>query len=267
MQWWQAIILGIVQGATEFLPISSSGHLVLVQNLMGLELGTVFFEVVVHVATLFAVIVFFWKRILAISFREWIVIGIATIPAVFMGLAMQFFFHDIFSSLSIVAVMLFITGLINYYADSILEQRGAGFEQPESHSDSDVPELITAFKIGLAQALAIIPGISRSGSTVAAALSLGVDRSTAFTFSFLLAIPAISGAFILQLFTLIQEGSVASTLTFASLPPLLLGALASFVVGWCSLYFLEKIMIAARLEIFAWYCWVVAALTLVASMF
>ncbi len=262
MQWWQALLLGTVQGITEFLPVSSSGHLVLLQAVFGLEEELVLFDVVVHVGTLLAVIGYFWERIWEVGIREWLVIAIATLPAVVVGVSVQYFFTGVLSSLLLVSCMLVITGCLNFYADRLLSSSAAKDESDTAETESEmmiVPRLRTAVLVGIAQAAAIMPGISRSGSTVAAGLGLGLSRRTAFTFSFFLAIPAIMGAFVLQLWDLWTAG-VGIEVINAVLLPLVLGGSTAFIVGWASLSMLERIIERARIEVFAYYCWGAAAI-------
>lgn len=252
ISWWQALLLGFVQGVTEFLPISSSGHLVLMQELLGVTVDMVTFDVALHTGTLLAVLVFFWRDIISLKLRDWMVVAVGTLPVVFGAVLLGDTLDVLFGSVQVVLVGLLITGGINVLADRRLQQPIAVGEAPNLSVS-----FRSALLIGIAQLMAVVPGISRSGSTVFAGLYVGLDRRSAFRFSFLLSIPAIIGANILHVQ---QSGFVQlQSLGLASLGVGMIAALAS---GFVSLKLLEYMIVSAKLRYFGWYCFGVAGLVL-----
>jgi undecaprenyl-diphosphatase len=251
---WQALILGLLQGLTEFLPVSSSGHLVLAQQWFGLQESILTFDVFIHLATLIAILVFFGKSLFKVTMREWAMVGIGTIPAVFVGLIFKDQIESLFQADMFIGAELILTGLINLYADRQLDLTQK--RQEPAPAKALTPK--NSFLIGIAQAVAIIPGISRSGSTVAGAISLGLDRETAFRFSFLLAIPALLGAGILQGKDLMETG-------VTQIDPVIfgVGGLAALGAGLASLYAFKYVITKAKLDLFGWYCIGLGALALV----
>ena len=251
---FQAIILGIVQGITEFLPVSSSGHLVFLQSLFGLREPPIFFDVMLHLGTLFAVVVYFWKDILEviqgirIAFKGrgkgqqgirlllWIIL--ATIPAGLMGFLFKDWFESFFSQPRLVGGMLLITGLF-LWVTRWTKKEGR-----------DIMKMrwFDSVLIGIAQGMAIIPGISRSGATISTGLLTGLDRELSAKFSFLLSIPAILGATVLE---------VEKMGTIQELGIVLLGTVAAFGIGLLSLTFLFKINMIRKISIFSYYCWII----------
>lgn len=245
MGFLQATILAVIQGLTEFLPVSSSGHLVILQKLFGLAEPPVLFDILVHVGTLGAVLVYFRKELLKISRRTiWLII-IGTIPAAVVGLFLQSYITQIFDSLTLVGVALLVTaGLL------LLSRR---FKTLKRHFNQ--LKWQDALFVGCFQALAIIPGISRSGSTIVSGLWRKFDRETAFRFSFYLAIPAILGALILQIPDLIY-----SPCTY--LKQGILGMFIAGVVGYGALKILENFLLQAKLWLFGIYCLVLGTIIL-----
>lgn len=251
MSVWEALILGIVQGATEFLPVSSSGHLVLTQRLLGIEIEGVLFEVVVHVGTLVSVIMVYRERIanlirgaVAGSRDAWRYIGLlvlATIPATVVGLLWKDAIEALFDDPAVPGFALLVTGLILITAKWAVH-RG---------EDSE-PGPLSAFLIGVAQAFALIPGISRSGSTVVAALWLKMDAREAAAFAFLMAIPAIAGAAVLQIPDI-------GTGTGLGAAPLLVGGIASAITGVLAIRTFVALLARKSFHWFAPYCWAVGA--------
>ncbi|MBW2412514.1 MAG: undecaprenyl-diphosphate phosphatase [Deltaproteobacteria bacterium] len=269
----QAMILGIIQGLTEFLPVSSSGHLVIFQHLFGLKEPELFFDICVHLGTLLAVIIVFRQEIRelmqSLGHLLWMVfVKDAHFEHIFQNselkmLLLVFFvffitamlgvvFHEIgehlFSSVLIVGLMLFITGGLLWLTRRV-KQEGRGLE---------AFSIRTALIIGLVQGLAIMPGISRSGSTIALGLFLGLSRELSARYSFLLAIPAILGAGVLSIHGLIAHPGGDYKIA-------LIGAAVSFIVGYFSLVSLLHMVKKAKLYIFAPYCWAagIAALLIV----
>jgi undecaprenyl-diphosphatase len=252
----EAFWLGIVQGLSEFLPVSSSGHLLIFQSLLGIEGdGGLLFEIALHVATLLAIVIFFHRRILAlivgVAKRDpaaWRYVGklaLATLPVVFFGLFARSTLHELIVSPVMAGCGLLLTGAILWTTRRTLPR--AVLEEPAWEA---------ALLIGLAQALAILPGVSRSGSTVAAALALGVAAAPAAEFSFLLGIVAISGAAVLAL----PELAGASPEQLGTLAVGCASALASGIVAiWLFVLLLRR----QSFHNFAYYTWSVGSLFLV----
>lgn len=239
-------LLAVVQGLTEFLPVSSSGHLVLVRALTGLKEAPLTLEVVLHLGTLGAVLVFFSRKIRAVlgsawrgdgDGRRWLVaVVVGSIPAAGAGLLFREFFESAFGSLVGTGCCLIATGLGLWF----LGKGGADRPGP-------APGLGTAMAVGLAQAVAILPGISRSGSTLLAGLNLGLDRRTAGEFSFFLMIPAVAGAGLLDLLKAGSEPGLPAGL-------LLLGAALAGATGLLALGLLMWLLRGGRLRLFAPWC-------------
>jgi undecaprenyl-diphosphatase len=259
----QAIILGAIQGLTEFFPVSSSGHLVIFQQMMGLKEPVLIFDISVHMGTLAAIVIYFFKDIINIikslvhsissllsgqsghftglESRDinmaWMLVA-GSIPTAVIGAGLQMISDVLFSSLLLVGVSLVITGGILL---------GTRWIRQENVSDTDLT-IKQALLIGTVQGLAVIPGISRSGSTIVAGLFLGVNRNLAIRYSFLLSIPAILGALVLQLFT---DPSGAGNI---SLSIIAAGLLTSLIVGYVALSLLVKMVQKGHLYFFAPYC-------------
>ncbi len=267
----QAVMLGIIQGLTEFLPISSSGHLVLFQRLFGIAEPALFFNISVHVGTLLAVILFFRRELGIIisaligganrlarkqaGFREvaaeddvrmGLLIVLGSVPTAIIGLLFNEAADLLFSSVAIVGWMLLVSGTFLWMTRWVGKE-GEGMEGLAPRN---------GLIIGTVQGLAILPGISRSGATIAVGLFLGLNRETAARYSFLLSIPAILGAEMLALTDLTSETVGVNLATLA-------GAVAAAVTGYCALVFLLFIIRKGRLYFFAPYCWLVGAGTLI----
>jgi len=248
----KSFILGSVQGLTEFLPVSSSGHLVIIQNLFGLgsEIG---FDVLLHFATILAILVYFRKDILemfkgvcgksetGLLYIKAIIIG--SVPTAIIGLVFKDTFEEKFSQPKTVLVMLLITGVILFFASKY--SRGKSGKDIWSNK---IPDFLL---IGILQGIAIMPGISRSGMTIAAALLLGFKKDWAFKYSMLLSIPAVLGAGILEL-DKIELNSFS-----------VYGGIAAFIVGIVALQILSKFVIKEKIHIFSYYLWVTGILGLV----
>lgn len=230
----QGLLLGLLQGLTEFLPVSSSGHLVIAQHLFGFSSPPVAFDILVHVATALAIIIVIWPVILKLNRRFIILIILASLPAALVGFFLNTQVEALFSSLPLVGLSLIITAFL-LFSTSISKKTLTQLNPKNS------------FIIGLFQALAIIPGISRSGSTIAAGLFQNLKPTTVFNFSFLLSLPAILGAQILHFNQLTQS-------TYFPPSTLVLGFLAAFISGFFSLKLLRKIVIKAQLSRFGFYC-------------
>ncbi|MFZ1721245.1 MAG: undecaprenyl-diphosphate phosphatase [Microgenomates group bacterium] len=262
---FQAFILGLIQGVTEFLPVSSSAHLVLIQDLFGVHHETLFLETAVHAATLIAVVIYFRKRLLQLRPKDWVILAVGTIPAVIFSLAGSAFITNAFSTTLFVGAMLLITGLINVSIDRILEKRKKLPASDVSSDDFVDVSLGVSFKnallIGLFQAVAILPGVSRSGSTILGGLRSGLSRLKAFEFSFLLSIPAISGAMALQGLEVMNSG-----LPGISVAEVVVAMLAAFLSGMLSLRLLKIMIVRARFEWFGWYCGIVGIITILLNI-
>ena len=236
----QAFLLGLVQGVTEFLPISSSGHLVLLQQWFGFTESLLTFDIFLHLATLVAILIFFGRSLFEVTRREWVMVAIGTLPAVVIGLFFKDQIEAMFMATTYIGLELIMTGLINFYIDYKVKQPSPERELTPTNS----------LVIGMAQAVAIIPAISRSGSTVAGAMASGLKRETAFRYSFLLAIPALAGAGVLELKDVIEVGG----LNQIDWTVYLIGCLAAFVSGLASLGLFRYVINKAQLKWFGWYC-------------
>lgn len=262
----ESIILGLIQGITEFLPISSSGHLVLANSLLGLQSGDITFEVFLHFATLLAVVVFFFGRIIRLfvspvnyvfagsrkeadvnGSKYLLLIIIGTIPAVFVGLFLESKIEEAFSSTILVGFMLLVTTAILFLTLLARPHR------------SNL-RFIDAIVIGISQAFAILPGVSRSGSTISTAMFLGVDKETAFDFSFLLSLPAIFGAFLLKLKDALEVSGQLGQMGIY-IP----GMIAAFISGYLCLIILRRIVIAGKFAYFGIYTLIIASLAIIFS--
>lgn len=243
------LLLAVIQGLTEFLPVSSSGHLVLIQQRAQVFRGDVFLDVVLHVGTLLAVIAVYRREVgrlarfdaPAVQYLVALVVG--TLPAVVVGLLFKDAIESLFDSPRAVAVALVVTGGI------LLSTRRAGSQTRSLPGGWHpvAPPLHKALLIGCAQALAIVPGISRSGSTIAASLWLGLARDEAARFAFLLAVPAILGALVLHL----MDGEIE---TEASPLALILGAAVAFGVGLFAIRLTALMVVQRHFWKFAFYC-------------
>jgi undecaprenyl-diphosphatase len=254
----EAFILGLTQGLTEFLPVSSSGHLVLVPELFNLTRPSVGFDVLLHLATLLAVFSYFFRDVRRIAvalfapsrmkppearfWRRlflWLVIG--SIPAAIAGFAFEKFFEGFLDSTLAVGIFLLATSALLFGSDYALAKT---WRQPMQLGKIKAADAII---IGCFQALAIAPGLSRSGSTMAAGIFLGFDRPSAARFSFLLSIPAILGAFVASL------GGLGGGFTGTSALACLVGAATAAVSGFAAIYLLMRFLKAHRLRPFAVY--------------
>lgn len=262
----EAFVLGLVQGLAEFLPISSSGHLVIVQALFGIEENNLAFAIILHLGTFFAIVAAYWDTVknLIIEFfkmlgdlfkgkglglkehkyRRYIIyIIIGCIPAGVVGVLLNDLFEALFSSVLVVCIMLIITGFILMLSEKLseknqLELKDLGYKK--------------SFMVGLFQMCAIMPGLSRSGTTMTGGLVMGLKKDDALEFSFLLALPTILGSVILDL------GDIASAIAQISIMPVLVGFVTAMVVGYLSIVLFKKVVKQGSLISFSVYCWVVA---------
>jgi undecaprenyl-diphosphatase len=253
MSFLDAIVLGIVQGLTEFLPVSSSGHLVLSEALLGVSSSDITFEIIVHLASLLAVFIYFRHSILRLlqsivrphmleERRMILYLVIGTIPAGIIGVLFKDFFERAFGNPFMAAVFLLLTGAI------LLSTRFVKAGEKKVTGNR-------ALLIGCGQALAILPGVSRSGSTISVALILGVKPETAAEYSFLLAIPAIGGAAILQIKELMA-------LDAALMAPYAVGFVTTFIFALIAVYAVLSVIRRGRFDYFAYYCFAAGLLGL-----
>ncbi len=272
----QAIILGIVQGVTEFIPVSSSAHLVLVPWALGWPSPGLFFDTMLHWGTLAAILIYFWRDWIAVingffgSLRQagawnsapdgrlahpnqrlaWAII-LGTVPAVILGFLFEDYFEALFASPTAVGAFLLVTAAIL----TISERFGRRVHTLDQIKIAD------SFVIGLAQAAAIAPGISRSGATIGAGLGRGLTRDAAARFSFLLSAPVILGAGLLQLFDVLRAAEEPP-----ALPAALMGMLAAAVSGYLCIKFLLAYLRRGRLYVFAAYCALVGLAVMIVTL-
>ncbi len=266
----QALIMGIVQGLTEFLPVSSSGHLVIVPFLLGsddLFLSSLAFSVMLHLGTLVALLVYFradWIRLIPAglaalrerSFRDdpdrrlaWLLVA-STIPAAIVGVLFEDLISTAFREVGLVVIMLVVGGAILFLADRLgRRDRGVG--------DVTFP---VALAIGAAQALALIPGMSRSGMSISAARLAGLDREAAARFAFLMATPITAGAGLFEARNLVTGDAGVDV----AVGPLLVGMVAALFSGLLAIHFMLRYLRTRSLDVFVWYRFALAAIVLVA---
>lgn len=275
MSIWNAILLGLVQGIAEFLPISSSGHLSILQNLFHMsttENGHLFFDVLLHLGTLISICIVYWRDIVAMvretfaffrntrlpaeqrqqlpAARMVLMIILATLP-LFLILPIndkveQLYYHTFF-----IGLMLILTGFLLFVADKM--PKGTRTEKNMRVRD--------ALIIGVCQAVATIPGLSRSGTTIAAGMATGLDRSFAVRFSFLMSLPAVLGANILSLAKAAKTGIDVSLL-----PAYLIGMFVAMVSGIAAIGLVKRLTSKGRFGAFSYYCWGAGALTMILSL-
>jgi undecaprenyl-diphosphatase len=258
-QLLETIILGIIQGLTEWLPISSTGHLKLVEHFLGLKVP-ILFDITLHLGTSIVILIYFKKEVkkivsafLRFDFKTeygklipLIIVG--TIPTALIGLIFGAIIEDVFQNPLPIAISFILCGIIIYSTK-------VGREKTNTINYSK------ALMIGVAQGITIIPGISRSGTTIAVALLLGIRREKAFKFSFLLSIPAVLGAFGLEAY----RNWNALTSVGLSWIEVFVGVLVAMVVGYFALKLLWKIFAIQKLHFFAFYCWFIALLSIMFS--
>ena len=271
MEILKVIVLAVVQGLTEFLPISSSGHLVLMQNLFGMQEPELLLDICLHVGTLISVGIVFWNEIRNIivtlfklpglirsaggltplwaeneTVRITALILVGSVPTAILGLLFRKVADQLFGAIWIVGAMLLITGSLLWFTRRV----------PIEGRPVKAMQVKDALTIGLTQGLAILPGISRSGSTIAMALFLGIDREVAGRYSFLLSIPAIMGALVIGL---------DSSLTHTTLPiaVILMGIATAGIVGYLALRILLRVVRKGKLYYFAPYCWLLGLAALI----
>jgi undecaprenyl-diphosphatase len=248
----EILILAVIQGLTEWLPISSSGHLVITQKVLGLNLPLIY-SVMLHVGTLIVVLVVFRKDIADIiktlvkrdfeteEGKLALFIAVGSVPIAIIGFVFYDFLKSLFSNLFAVGLALLIMGCVLFFSEKRRGNRKMG--------------ILDSLLIGLAQGVTIIPGISRSGITVATGLLRRVDKAIVFKYSFLLSVPAVLGATVMESRELVVGNM--------DMVPLFLGAIISMIVGYVSLKLLQKIVMNEKIHLFAYYCWIVGLVIII----
>lgn len=269
LRFWEAIVLGLVQGLTEFLPVSSSGHLVLTQSLLGVNNPGLFLEIVLHLGTLVSVIIVYWQDVLGlfrglfslitnprgkrvprelIAYRRMIgLLLLGATPAGILGLTLEPVFSRLFDSALSVGLALLLTGVVLF----LISRQRAGKRSFRQMTWFD------ALFVGLAQGLAITPGLSRSGMTISAALGRRLDRETATRFSFLLSLPTIAGAALLQIPDVLADVSQLGDISL-----LLVGFLAAVLAGVFAIKLVVNMLKKGKFEYFAYYVWIIGIIAI-----
>lgn len=269
MRIWEVVVLGLLQGFTEFLPVSSSGHLVVAQDLLSISNPGVVLELVLHLGTLVSVFIVFWSDIVGlmrgflslllspkgrramsselITYRQFVfLLLIGIIPTAVFGLLLEPVFESLFSSVLAVGFALLLTGIVLF---SISRLRSGRRELGQM-------TFIDALIVGVAQGCAIVPGLSRSGMTISSALARGLSRDTATRFSFLISIPTIAGA------ALLKMGDIISYSTGEQGSLLLLGFIVAAISGVIAIKLLVKLLQEGKLQVFAYYVWALGVLVI-----
>ncbi|MBN2910518.1 undecaprenyl-diphosphate phosphatase [Polycladomyces sp. WAk] len=253
MNWLEAMVLGIIQGLTEFLPVSSTGHLYLGRHLFGLDSAGLFLDTILHLGTLAAVITVYGDEIAAICRKPLGKTGrlliVGTIPAVVAGITWEDMLETISQTGVTIGWEFLITGAVLYGADRM---------KADGHKGVDDLTYTDALWIGLAQSAAILPAVSRSGMTIAAALWRNMRTSAAATYSFLLSIPAIGGGVLLQGAKLLDGRA-----EHIPLSSLLIGTAMAGICGYVAVRWMVRILSRGSLKGFAWYVWVLGSLILI----
>ena len=277
MTYLKAILLGLVQGIAEFLPISSSGHLAVLQNVFNLqtaEEGHMFFDVLLHFGTLISIMIVYWKDIVYIvsdtvglvrsshdtfpeqrterpGARMLLMLFFGTLP-LFIILPFHDSLEQLYYKTGFIGAAFLLNGCLLYVSDRIIPGRG----------NERSMRIRDALLIGCAQAVATIPGISRSGSTITAGIATGQSRPFAMKYSLLMSIPAVLGANLLSLIKALKAG-----VEWSNFPAYLIGMIVSIVVGYFSIILLQRLLKKGKFGNFAYYMWGVGVVTLIASLF
>ncbi len=266
MNLLQAIILGIVQGLTEFLPISSSGHLVLFQKILGVDISTpqsqsmiMTFYIALHVGTLFAVIFFFWKKVLEMLRRPFsklpMQIVVATIPAIIINFLFGDFLESTYMSSLLLGPGFLFTGLALIISEKIIDGK-KGLEELET-TDSLI--------IGTAQGIALLPSVSRSGMTITTSLMLGLEKGFAADFAFLMSIPPILGGALLDGIDIMKGNTVS--LESIGIINILAGMVAAGITGFLAIKLMMKAIKNMKLKYFAYYVFALGTLIIIGQLF
>ena len=255
MVWWQAMILGLVQGLTEFLPVSSSGHLILVREIMGLNNGVngqfnLMFDIMAHVGTLVAVVIVLYKPILDLfkkPFKRLAMLVVACIPAVIVGFLFKDYIEDYFSTAKYLCFFFLFTAVIMLVSE-ILAKRN---KKPKELGWG------SAIAMGVMQGVGVFPGVSRSGSTIFGGTVVGTDSKQIATFSFLMSIPIILGSLLLSVIDVAQAGALAQIDWFS----IFVGAASAFASGYIAVRVMLKLIAKADFKWFSLYLLIVSILT------
>lgn len=239
-----SIFLGVIQGVTEFLPISSSGHLVLAQKLIpGFTQPGILFDVILHFGTTAAVLFYYRKKLLSLKFNYLVLLLVGTVPAVLAGLLFRKQIESMFTDTKFLGIQFIITAFLCFMVDSKAAAKG-------------ILNIKSSILIGIAQALAIIPAISRSGATIAAGVKLGIKKEDVAEYSFLMSVPAILGANILELYSHRNSLDLGQYGTYA------LGFLAALITGFLSIGVLLRLLKENKFKIFGYYSLVLGILVI-----
>lgn len=258
MNMLEAIILGVVQGIAEFLPISSSGHLVLFQKLFGIDEPGMLFDVILHIGTLIPIMVVYWSDIWELikkPFQKYVyMLIIATLPAVFVGLFFEDYIDALFATGQLLGFGFLFTGIMLMYADK--KTTGQKTEEDMTYAD--------ALFIGCMQGIAVMPAVSRSGSTISGALFRNINRESAAKFSFLMSIPVIGGALLLQILDIAKGDVVLEQINYLNY---FVGFVASTVSGYFAIRFMLDVIKKAKLKYFSYYVFVLAGFIFADQLF
>jgi undecaprenyl-diphosphatase len=261
MQLWQAILLGFIQGLTEFFPISSSGHLVLLQNWLQIQPPPFYFDVFIHLISLIAIVYYFRNKLWQIAhqsdYKTLKLILIATLPILVVGFFIQQHVESIFSSTLIAGAGLLITAGLNFCTAYRYQLQTSNNNQKLTSNDLT---WLAALKIGLLQILAILPGISRSGSTLLGGSLVNLSRQEAFEFSFLLAIPTILAANIANaLLSSFSNPFMTNNINFTLF---LIGGSVCLITSLICLNLLQKFLKQQKYHVFGWYCLILGIMSI-----
>lgn len=276
LTYFMSILMGIIQGVAEFLPISSSGHLALFQSLFGMEnveQGHAFFAILLHLGTLISVCIVYWKDIVEMvrelfqgvaslaqgkgmgnppppARRMVMLIIVATLP-LFVMVIFKDAIESLFSSSLLVSCALIVTGFILFFSDRLAK----------GHKNAKNASVTDALVVGLGQAIAVIPGLSRSGTTISIGMMRGFDRNFAVRFSFLMSLPAVLGANVISLVGAVKDG-----VDMSYLPMYFVGVAVAGVVGYFAIRLVKSLADKGKFGMFAYYCWIVGLGTLLAGI-
>lgn len=240
----QAIILGVIQGITEWFPISSSGHLALIQNLFNLQVPIIY-DILLHLGTALVILIKFRKDILNIILLKerkllfYLIIG--SIATALIGFTFKNLFESFFYNLTIIGIAFIVTGILLTLTKNRTQNKKLNYK--------------SSFIIGIAQGFALIPGISRSGSTIGIGLLSNINKDQLIKYSFILSLPAVIGATIFEM----------NSINFTNLTPIIIGTLVSLIVGYISLTYLIKIIKRGNFHNFSYYCFIIGIITLIIS--
>ncbi len=274
MSIWLAVLLGLVQGLTEFLPVSSSGHLVLAQTLFGgdVEADYMLFNVLLHFGTLLSVVVAFWKDVRELvieffgwigdgfkvnghSYRRFIILLLVTIVPMFAVLPIKSKLEEAFSSPLLVGLMLLVTSAILFLSE----------KAPRKRKTEENASILDAFLVGIGQCFAVLPGLSRSGTTICAGLFRGFSREFAVRFAFIMSLPVVLGANILELADVIfSPGNAANDVSIACY---IIGISVAMISGLLAIRLVKLVTRRGNFRPFVVYCMLIGTLTIVINLF